>query len=49
MTALELFRSGMDTMEIAKSLGIHQWEAERRLTVEMSNHKGLPSPYGARP
>lgn len=33
MTALELFRSGMDTMQIAEHLGVEEWQAYRMLSA----------------
>ena len=45
-TALELFRRGWDTLRIAEYWQISEAEALRRLNVERSNAKRLPSPYG---
>lgn len=46
-TALELFRLGWDTARIAQYWQISEAEALRRLNVERSNAKHLPSPYEA--
>lgn len=46
-TAYELFRLGWSTDRIATYWNISEAEAERRVNVERSNHKGLPCPYGA--
>lgn len=45
-TALELFRLGWDTKRIAEYWQISEAEALRRLNIERSNAKRLPSPYG---
>ncbi len=47
-SAHELFRLGWGTVKIAAYWNISEAEAERRLTVERSNRKGLPVPYEAR-
>jgi hypothetical protein len=46
-SALELFHAGLDTHQIADYWGISEAEAERRVSVERSNFKGLPDPYEA--
>lgn len=45
-TALELFRLGWGTDRIAEYWQITEAEALRRLNIERSNFKRLPSPYG---
>lgn len=35
MNVLELFRSGMDTVEIANHLGIEEWRADKMLNAAM--------------
>jgi hypothetical protein len=46
LSALELFRLGCDTACIAEYWQITEAEALRRLNVERSNARRLPSPYG---
>lgn len=46
-TALELFRLGWGTDRIADYWQISEAEALRRVNIERSNRKRLPSPYGA--
>lgn len=41
MTALELFRANMDTMEIADRLGIHECEVEQIIHRQRSKEKGV--------
>lgn len=48
-SALDLFHAGLNTHQIAEYWNITEAEAERRLNIERSNHKGLPIPYEARP
>lgn len=45
-SALELFRLGWGTDRIAEYWQISEAEALRRVNVERSNLKRLPSPYG---
>lgn len=42
-TPLELFRSGLDTMEIAKRLGTSEPDASRRVFLERCESLGLPA------
>lgn len=44
-TALELFRAGYDTSEIAKYFGITEDLALARVSQARSADLGLPSPY----
>jgi len=37
MTAYDLFRTGLDTLQIAETLGIHEGEIERLIHEERSN------------
>jgi hypothetical protein len=48
-SAHELFQIGWGTDRIADYWNITEAEAERRLSIERSIHKGLPNPYEARP
>lgn len=41
-TALDLFRSGLDTMEISAVLGIHESTASTRVWIERSRDLGKP-------
>ncbi|MCA0276270.1 MAG: hypothetical protein LCH86_09715 [Proteobacteria bacterium] len=45
LSALELFRKGWDTQQIAAYHLILEEEALQRLNIERSTAKGLPSPY----
>lgn len=45
-SCLDLFRLGWGTDRIAAYWRISEAEALRRVNVERSNAKGLPSPYG---
>ena len=42
---LQLFRSGMDTNEIAKKLFVPEAEVSRRIWVARSRELGLPARY----
>lgn len=44
-SAYDLFKLGWGTDKIASYWAISEAEAERRLTVERSNLRGLPDPY----
>ncbi len=44
-SCLELFRLGWDTTRIAEYWRIDEAEAHRRVNIERSASKGLPSPY----
>ena len=41
MTILDLFRSGLDTVEIAKRLKIGEHEVERRLHAERNEERAV--------
>lgn len=41
MTALDLFRSGLDTVDIAKRLKIAEHEVERRLHAERNEERTI--------
>jgi hypothetical protein len=41
-SALDLFRLKLDTVEIAKRLGIHESVASRRVYMARCREKGLP-------
>ena len=41
MAALELFRSGLDTVEIAKRLGVSEAVASRMVFEQRSQERGL--------
>lgn len=45
MNALELFRSGLDTAEIAEVLCVNQSVAEKMLHEQRSASMGLPAQY----
>lgn len=45
MDALALFRTGLDTVEVAKALGIHESEASRRIAEQRARERGLPFDY----
>lgn len=48
MTALELFRSGMDTMEIAQALNISEARAVLRIHVGRSVERGVEARFSRR-
>ena len=44
-TILELFRSGMDTFDIAKLRGMGEAEASRTVWIQRCREKNLPQEY----
>lgn len=49
LTALELFRAGNDTMQIAARLSIPEEEALEQVSSQRSADLRLPSPYPVHP
>lgn len=45
LTALQLFRGGLDTNQIAATLRISEADALEALTLQRSASLGLPDPY----
>lgn len=49
MTALELFRAGHDTAQIAHILRMSEAQALKALTLQRASDLGLASPYSGEP